>query len=173
VGDDASTYRSKFAAGDVGFIIDNSNIPFSTITNNKGVSSSDIGASVLPFPGGSSVYVGNSVGINTHSKNKTIAKDFIRWTYSAKAQLSLADALFPATVGTDVAASQSKIDANPWVKAFYKQGENAQGAIIKGFETKTQQISTIVLTQVSKVLNTSTSAKVAMDQAQKEAEALG
>lgn len=173
VGDDASTYRSKFAAGDVGFIIDNSNIPFSTIAKNKGVSSSDIGASVLPFPGGSSVYVGNSVGINTHSKNKTIAKDFIRWTYSAKAQLSLADALFPATVGTDVAASQSKIDANPWVKAFYKQGENAQGAIIKGFETKTQQISTIVLTQVSKVLNTSTSAKVAMDQAQKEAEALG
>ena len=86
--------------------------------------------------------------------------------------MSFANALFPATVGTDVTAPQSKIDANPWVAAFYKQGENAQGAIIKGFEAKTQPISTIVLTQVSKVLTTNTSAKDAMDEAQKEAEAL-
>ncbi len=172
VGDDASTYRSKFAAGQVGFIIDNSNIPFSTVANNNVVPSSDVGASVLPFPGGSSVYVGNSVGLNVHSKNKTLAKDFIRWMYSNEAQLSLADALFPATVGTNVSAQQSKIDANPWVKAFYKQGANSRSAIIKGFETKTQPIGTIVLTEVSKALNTNTSAKDAMDAAQKEAEAL-
>lgn len=172
VGDDASTYRAKFAAGDVGFIIDNVNIPFQTTAQNNVVPSSDVGASVLPFPGGSSVYVGNSVGINVHSKNIALAKDFIRWMYSKKAQLSLADALFPSTVGSDVVAPQSKIDANPWVKAFYEQGKNARGAIIEGFETKTQPISTIVLTQVSKVLNTNTSAKDAMDAAQKEAEAL-
>ena len=172
VGDDASTYRSKFGAGEVGFIIDNSNIPFQTVTNNNVVPSSDVGASVLPFPGGSSAYVGNSLGINVHSKNITLAQDFVRWAYSKQAQLSFANALFPATVGTDVTAPQSKIDANPWVAAFYKQGENAQGAIIKGFEAKTQPISTIVLTQVSKVLTTNTSAKDAMDEAQKEAEAL-
>jgi multiple sugar transport system substrate-binding protein len=173
VGDDASTFRAKFAAGEVGFMIDNSTIIYSIVANNNVVPSSDVGASVLPFPGGSSVYVGNSIAINAHSKNKALAKEFIRWMYAKKAQLSLADAYFPPAVGTNVSASQSKIDANPWITAFDKQGENAQGAIIKGFETQTQQISFIILTQVSRVLSSGVSAKDAMDEAQKEALALG
>lgn len=173
VGDDASTYRSKFAAGEIGYVIDNSSALLTMVANNTAVPSTGVDAAVLPFPGGSSAYAGFSIGINAHSKNKALAKDFIKWMYSEKTQLSLADALFPSGIGTEATAPKAKVDANPWIKAFYEQLKDSQSVVVKGFEAKTPQISHIVLTQIQRMLTTDISAKDALDAAQKEAEALG
>lgn len=169
VGDDASTYRSKFAAGDVGFVLDNITVVATTIADNKVVPSEDVGSSVLPFPGGSSGVGGTIVGINANSKNKALAKDFIRWMFEKQTQLKLADALFPAGIGTTAQAPQEKIDANPWVEPFYKQLEDSHSTLIKGFEIKTPQIGHVILTQVQNVLTSDVSPQDALDAAQKEA----
>lgn len=171
VGDDASTYRSKFAAGEVGFVLDNITVVISALANNDVLTSDDIGSSLLPFPGGSSGVGGTVIAINANSKNKELAKDFVRFLFEKDTQESLADALFPAGIGTFATAPQSKIDANPWVDAFYKQLEDSQSVLIKGFETETPQISHIILTEVSNVLTSGKSPADALRDAQKEAEA--
>lgn len=174
IGDDASTYRSKFAAGEIGFVLDNAGSVKQTLASSKVLLPADVGSSVLPFPGGGSVYVGNSLGINAHSKNKALAKDFLRWMYSTKdVQTALAAAFFPEGVGTNARAPQDMYDANPWAAPFLKQLEHSKSVIIEGFGTKTPQISLIVLTQVQKMLTSDMSAKEAMNTAQKQAEALG
>lgn len=172
VGDDASTYRSKFAAGQVGMVIDNSSALLTMVSSKDGVKSSQVSASVLPFPGGGSAYAGFSIGINANSKNKGLAKDFIKWMMTAETQSKFADALFPSGIATGVSAPQAKIDANPWIDAFYKQLDNSSSVVIPGFETKTPQVRTIVLTQVARMLTTGISAKDAMDAAQQQAASL-
>lgn len=172
VGDDASTYRSKFAAGQVGMVIDNSSALLTMVSSKDGVKSSQVSASVLPFSGGGSAYAGFSIGINANSKNKELAKDFIKWMMTDKTQSTFADALFPSGIATGVSAPQAKIDANPWIDAFYKQLDKSSSVVIPGFETKTPQVRTIVLTQVARMLTTGISAKDAMDAAQQQAASL-
>lgn len=173
IGDDASTYRSKFAAGEVGYVIDNAAALWTSVADNDIVPSKAVGAAVLPFPGGSSTAIGVTIAINAHSKNKELAKDFLRWMFTEDAQAALATSLFPGGVGTAATASQDLVNANPWVDAFYKQAADSQNVIVKGFGVKTPQISHIILTQVQRLLTSDISAKEAFDTAQKEAEALG
>lgn len=172
VGDDASTYRSKFSAGEVGMVIDNSSALLTMVSSKDGVKSTQVSASPLPFPKGGSAYAGFSIGINAHSKNKELAKDFIKWMMTSDAQSKFVDALFPSGIATGVSAPDAKIKANPWIDAFYKQLENSSSVVIPGFETKTPQVRTIVLTQVARMLTTGISAKEAMDAAQQQASSL-
>lgn len=172
VGDDASTYRSKFAAGEVGMVIDNSSALLTMVSGDGAVQSSDVSASTLPFPGGGSAYAGFSIGINANSDNKELSKDFIRWMMTSEAQSTFVEALFPSGIATDVAAPESLIEANPWIEAFYEQLDNSSSVVIPGFETQTPQIRTIVLTEVERMLTSGVSAQEAMDAAQQQAEAL-
>lgn len=172
VGDDASTYRSKFGAGEIGMIIDNSNIPFSISADNEVVPSTQIGSSALPFPEPESVHVGNLIGINANSENKAIALDFIEWMFSEPAQRSLAIALFPAAPGSEVEVDPALSEAHPWSDSFFAQGANSRSSIIEGFEAQTQPIASIILSQVSRVLTSGVSAQEALDAAQQEAESL-
>jgi multiple sugar transport system substrate-binding protein len=167
VGDDASTYRSKFAAGQVGYVIDNAAAVVTMLSDQ--VTAADVGSSLLPFPGGSSVAAGTVIVINANSKNLDLAKDFIRWLFSEGAQVSLSEVLFPSAVGTSVPAPQSQIDENPWIAAFYEQLKDSKSVVIKGFEIETPQIANIILTQVERALTTDASAKEALNEAQKQA----
>ncbi|WP_309070860.1 sugar ABC transporter substrate-binding protein [Arthrobacter sp.] len=171
VGDDASTYRSKFAAGEVGMVIDNSSALL-TMVSGDGVESSEVSASTLPFPGGGSAYAGFAIGINANSDNKELAKDFIKWMMTADAQSTFVEALFPSGIATDVEAPAELVEANPWIEAFYEQLDNSSSVVIPGFETQTPQVRTIVLTQVERMLTTGISAQEAMDAAQQQAENL-
>ncbi len=172
VGDDASTYRSKFAAGEVGMVIDNSSALLTMVSGDGAVQSSDVSASTLPFPGGGSAYAGFSIGINANSEHKELAKDFIRWMMTSDAQSTFVEALFPSGIATDVSAPEALVEANPWIEAFYEQLDNSSSVVIPGFETQTPQIRTIVLTEVERMLTTGVSAQEAMDAAQQQAEAL-
>jgi multiple sugar transport system substrate-binding protein len=171
VGDDASTYRSKFAAGEVGMVIDNSSALL-TMVSGDGVESSEVSASTLPFPGGGSAYAGFAIGINANSENKELAKDFLKWMMTAEAQSTFVEALFPSGIATDVEAPAELVEANPWIEAFYEQLDNSSSVVIPGFETQTPQVRTIVLTQVERMLTSGVSAQEAMDEAQKQAESL-
>lgn len=169
-GQDASTYRSAFAAGELGMAIDNSSAVMTLV--GDAVPSDKIGSAVLPFPAGGSAYAGFAVGVNANSENKEAAKDFIRWMLTDEGQKGFADTLFPSVIATDVEASADLLEANPWVSAFYEQVNDANSVIIEGFEAETAAIRTIVLGQIERALTEGISAQEALDEAQKQAEAL-
>jgi multiple sugar transport system substrate-binding protein len=173
VGDDGSTIRSKFAAGEIAFILDNASAVQATIDSSTVFKPADFGSTTVPFPSGVAATVEVAVGINANSPNKELAKDFIRWLYTEDAQQSLVTAQFPSAIGTPVMPSQDIIDANPWVDAFYEQAPKVKSVVIEGFEAQTPEISHIILVQLERVLAGTVSAKEAMKAAQQEAEALG
>ena len=169
VGDDASTYRSKFSAGEVGMMIDNSSAALTVVSKAGGIKPTDIASAPLPFPKGGSAYAGFSIGINSQSKNKDLAKDFLKWMLSSEAQPTMADALFPSGIATPTKPSDTLTAQNPWVDGFYKQLDKSSGVVIKGFEASTPQVRTIVLTEVARCLSTGISPKEAMGAAQQKA----
>lgn len=171
VGDDASTYRSKFAAGEIGMVIDNSSALLTMVADNKVVPAKKVGASALPFPTSGSAYAGFAIGINANSENKALAKDFIRWMYTQDAQEGFAEGLFPSSIGTEAEAPEDLTDANPWVAPFFDQLPDATNAVVSGFEAETPIIRKIVLTQIERILTEDVDPQEALDQAQKEAEA--
>lgn len=171
VGDDASTYRSKFAAGEIGMVIDNSSALLTMVKDNKVVPSDQVGASALPFPTKGSAYAGFAIGINANSKRKALAKDYIRWMYTQDAQAGFAKGLFPSSVGTDAQAPEALGTANPWVDPFFAQLPEAKNAVVTGFEAQTPVVRKIVLTQIERVLTEDVDPQKALDQAQQEAEA--
>jgi len=171
VGDDASTYRSKFSAGEIGMVIDNSSALLTMVKDSKVVPSKQVGASALPFPTEGSAYAGFAIGINANSKNKALAKDYIRWMYTEDAQDGFAEGLFPSSVGTDAKAPAELGEANPWVEPFFAQLPEAKNAVVEGYEAETPIIRKIVLTQIERILTEDVDPQKALDQAQQEAEA--
>ncbi|MDP9794678.1 multiple sugar transport system substrate-binding protein [Catenuloplanes nepalensis] len=172
VGDDASTFRSKFKAGTVGMMIDNSSALATMVAGNTVVPSTGVGASPLPFPAKASGQAGFFIGINAFSKNKTAAKKWLRWFYGAGPQKQAAAALGASVLGTDTTPPAEFVTANPWVPTFQAQAALSADAVIDGFETETPQIRHIVLTEVEKVLVDGEDPAVALARAQEAAEKL-
>jgi multiple sugar transport system substrate-binding protein len=172
IGDDASTFRSKFAAGEVGYMIDNGAALTAMVSDNVAVPSTTVGAALLPFPAGGSAYAGGALGINAHSKNKELAKDFLRWLYSPEGQSATVSAHLPAAIATETEVPREFADANPWISTFYTQLNNSTSVVIRDYEEETPQISHIVLSKLDELLHDRLSPKEALSQAQKEAEAL-
>jgi multiple sugar transport system substrate-binding protein len=172
VGDDASTFRSKFKAGKVGMMIDNSSALSTMVAGNKVVPSTGVGASKLPFPAPASSQAGFFVGINKFAKHKTAAKKWLKWFYGADAQKTAAAALGASVIGTDVKPPAEFVTANPWVPTFQAQAATSADAVVDGFETKTPQIRHAVLTEIEKVLVDGDDPAAALGRAQQEAEKL-
>ncbi|HCT77928.1 MAG TPA: hypothetical protein DGT23_15315 [Micromonosporaceae bacterium] len=172
VGDDASTFRSKFKEGKVGMMIDNSSALFTMVNNNKTVPSSGVGASKLPFPAAGSGQAGFFIGISKHAKNKDLAKAWLKWFFGTEAQSKAAAALGASVIGTNAKPSAELVANHPWVPIFQAQAANSTDAVVDGFETKTPQIRHLVLTEIEKVLVKGDDPAVALQRAQKEAEKL-
>ena len=173
-GDDASTYRSKFAAGEVGIMIDCAPCMRTILRGNDRLSSADIGGSTLPLPTDRSVYVGVGIGINPHSQHKALARDFLRWLYSTEGQGALQEVNFPSTVGTDLPPPRRLLEENPWVVPVRDALPDARQSLVAGFGSGTPQIRRIVLSHVERVLTRDVDPAAALGAAQREAEeALG
>jgi len=172
VGDDASTFRSKFKEGKIGMMIDNSSALYTMVNGNKVVPSTGVGASKLPFPTPASGQAGFFVGINKYAKNKALAKEWLRWFYGADAQQRAAAALGASVIGTDAKPPADFVTANPWVLTFQAQAATSADAVVDGFETKTAQLRHLVLTEVEKVLVAGDDPAAALTRAQQEAEKL-
>lgn len=171
LGDDASTFRSKFQEGKVAMLIDNSSALSTMVNAGKAVTSKNVGTSALPFATPASSQVGIYVAVNKNSKHKALAKDFLAWMVKAEAQQKLAAALGASTIGTDTAPPAEFLSANPWVPTFKAQAAASRGAVVEGFETKTPQISEAVLKQIERVLTQNADPAAALKQAQQDAQA--
>jgi multiple sugar transport system substrate-binding protein len=172
-GDDASTFRTKFSQGKVGIMIDNSSALTTMVGGDKSVvKSTDVGAAPLPFGTSRSTNVGEWIGINKYSKNTALAKDFLRWLYTADAQKKLAAALGASSPGTNAPTDETFVQANPWVPVYKAQANDSRSSVIEGFADKTPQIRHIVLSHVSEVLHNNVDPATAMKAAQTEAQKL-
>lgn len=173
VGDDASTFRSRFAQGQIAMTIDCLTC-IRTVTGSGGtVTSTDVGGSALPFPGDSFTVVALGLGVNSNSKNLEATKKFVSWLYGQEAQDVMLDINYPSTAGLAIDPPAAMVEKYPWSVETLKALDKATSAVIPGFELTTSQIRTIVLTQVERVLTQNVAPAEALAQAQKQAEALG
>lgn len=171
IGDDASTFRSRFARGEIAMMIDNASVVYTIVKDNDIVTSEDIGSSQLPFPGNNSSQVVNLIGVNANSENVEVAKDFIAWLFSEEGQRLASEGVFPSTVGTDTPPPTEIVEANPWIEAFREQAQHSMcSPLVEGFELETPRIMTIVMTQIASVLTQNVDPKDALESAQQEAE---
>lgn len=172
VGDDASTFRSRFAQGEIAMTIDCLTC-MRTVTGSGGpVTATDVDGGKLPFPGDSFTRVMLGFGVNANSKNKEAALDFTKWLYTDAAQQMMLDINFPSTAGLKLTTPAALSQAYPWSSYAIDNLDKSQSAVIPGFEDKTTRIRTIVLTEVARVLTQNASPTEALAAAQRQAEAL-
>lgn len=172
VGDDGSTFRQKFAQGQVGMIIDNATA-MTTMCGGPGqVPGTSVNASKLPFPGKGFAQSRAFTGINENSPNKDNAKEFLAWLYSRDTQVALAQVMGVSTLSVDTEVNPEFLRNNPWAEAYQRQGIEGEAltANVPGFETRTPQIQVIVLTEITKVLTQNLDPETALRAAQKQAE---
>jgi multiple sugar transport system substrate-binding protein len=151
VGDDASTFRTKFSEGQVAMMIDATGAPPAMISAK--VPSTSMISSPLPFPKPYTSQVGIYFGINAHTKNKALAEDFLNWFLTKDTQQALSENLGnTSTLATKTTVSDEFLAKNPWAVGYREDGENTRSSVIRGFESVTPQIAHTVLSQVEKVL---------------------
>lgn len=173
VGDDASTMRSSFSEGRLAMMIDNSAAVTAMVSGNDVVPDAKVGSSALPFPGEGTVRDHAYIAINSNSENKDLAKDWLKWLFTEEAQSDVHAAMGASSLGADSEPPEEYIEEHPWVPTFLEQTEVSRSVVIEGFESKTPEIRTIVLNQVTRILTQDVSVEEALATAQSEAEALG
>ena len=151
VGDDASTFRSKFGQGLVGMMIDATGALPAMI--GEKVPSKSVGASKLPFVGKSTSQVGILFGINANSKNKALAKHFLNWFLTKDTQQAISEMIGnTSTVATEVTVPAAFLLENPWASAYKENGKSTKSSVPLGFESSTAEIRHEVLVQLEQVL---------------------
>lgn len=167
VGDDASTFRTKFKENQLGLMIDNAGAALS-FTSGGQITGEDIIAAPLPFPepGAHQKLV---VAVNANSGNKELAKDFVRWLVSEEGQTAIRPALGASTLATDVPLTDDFTTANPWAQTYVDLGANTQGTLIPGHETDTKAIMQFVMQAVERVTAQDEDPRTSLEQAQSEA----
>jgi multiple sugar transport system substrate-binding protein len=153
VGDDASTFRSRFANGEIGMMFDNASVLFTILDGNKKLSADDVGVAPMPLPTDDSSQVTNFVGVSRNSPHQQAAMDFLRWLGSGPGQQAAARGIFPSLNATATAPPRQLTDRYPWIDAYRTQAKTAGGSpVIPGFELQTPQIATVVMQSIENVL---------------------
>ncbi len=151
VGDDASTFRTKFSEGQLAMMIDATGAPPAMISET--VPSTSMMSSPLPFPELATSQVGIYFGINSGSKNKPLAEDFMRWFLSPDTQQQISEVIGnTSTVATQTEVPEGFFAENPWAEAYRENGAYTRSAVIAGYESVTPQIRNVVLGWIEKVL---------------------
>lgn len=166
IGDDASTFRTKFREGRLGMMIDVASTVAGILRSSKVMTSADIGYAEripLPLP---SAHQEILLAVNSYSPNKNLAVDFLGWLGSDAGQDRLREAVGPSTIATDVALSAEYDRANPWAQSFIDLAAHSRSPLIAGFEAQTKSIMREVMTQVERYLVEGGDAAAALGTAQ-------
>lgn len=170
-GTDAATYRRMFAQGKLAMLIDNSAVAASVVTQNPNMRT-DMGTVAPPFPAQHTSAVLEFVGVNRYGKNQHVAEEFVQFVLSKDVQSRLIVALGGSTVATGVKPPQDFIDSHPWITTYQAVTPKGYDVAPAGLQSKTAQIRTAVLEQVSRVLVQNADPKQALDAAQQQTEQL-
>ncbi|WP_293782446.1 ABC transporter substrate-binding protein [uncultured Aeromicrobium sp.] len=169
VGDDASTFRTKFKENQLGFIIDNSGAALS-FTSGGAITGADIVSGPLPFdePGQHQKIV---LAVNANSEVKELAKDFVRWFVSEEGQQAIRPPLGASTLATDVPLTEEFSQEHPWAQTFIDINPDTKSTLIEGFETDTKAIMQTVMQAVERAITQGADPAEVLEQAQQDASA--
>jgi multiple sugar transport system substrate-binding protein len=168
-GTDAATYRKMFSEGKVAFLVDNGGIPTVIQGTNP---DAPIEAVSVPFPSGEAGQVMAVLGVNANSKNVEGTKQFLEWMLADEQQATIQGFLGGSTSATAVERLPAELEARPYVEVFDEAGETAHTFVPTGLEVVTPQVRTIVVAAVLAALQNGSDIKAALDDAQKQVEAL-
>lgn len=167
VGDDASTFRTKFSEAQLAMMIDATGAPPAMVSDT--VPSTSMEASALPFPELATSQVGIYFGINANTENKALAVDFMRWFLSPDTQQKVSEVIGnTSTVATETQVPDGFFADNPWAEAYRENGAYTHSAVIRDFESVTPQIRHVVLGWIEKVLLEDVDPKEALESAAAE-----
>lgn len=152
IGDDASTFRAKFAQNQVGFLFDNAGIATVMTYDPKNlVNGTNLGTAALPFPN-PGVHQEPIMAVNANSAHKAAAKDFVRWLLSTPGQTAIRSGLSAMTLATDTPSNPVFLKKNPWAQTFLDLGAKSNFSVVAGFEKDSRAINREFLTAVEGVL---------------------
>ncbi|MDR1634640.1 MAG: extracellular solute-binding protein [Bifidobacteriaceae bacterium] len=169
LGDDASTYRTKFKENQLAFMIENNGATLS-FTSGGAITGQDIESSPLPFeyPGQHQRIV---LAVNANSDNKALALDFIKWFVSPEGQTAIRPGLGASTLATDVPLGADFEAANPWAQTFLDAAATSRSNLIPGFETETKPIMQVIMQAVERSITQGQDPAAALAEAQEQAPA--
>lgn len=164
VGDDASTFRTKFKENQLAFIIDNSGAALS-FTNDGAITGEDMVSAPLPFehPGQHQKIV---LAVNANSENKDIAKDFVRWFTSPEGQEAIRPPIGASTIATDVPLTEEFATEHPWAQTYLDINPETRSTLIPGHETETKEIMQEVMRATERVISEGADPAESLRQAQ-------
>lgn len=166
VGDDASTFRSKFKENQLACIIDNSGTP-NALSVGGAITGADIEAGPLPFPepGAHQKLI---LAVNANSDNVATAKEFVSWVASQEGQEALRPSIGASTMATDIPIDAAYLQEMPWAAAFEEIGKTSRSGIPQGFETESDAIMREVLAGVERVVTTGADPTAELQRAQQQ-----
>lgn len=170
IGDTMPTQRTRFKENKVAFSIDNSGGTLN-IASGGALPAKDLYAAPLPFehPGAHQQIF---LGVSAHSKKQKAAIEFLAWLVSPDGQQALREASGPDALATDVPITEAFRAANPWAETFAELAVKSRSTLIPGREVDTGPIMRTVMEALEKVLVAGADPKVALAEAQKQAEKL-
>jgi multiple sugar transport system substrate-binding protein len=167
IGDDASTFRSKFQENSLGFILDNSGAALSFATAGAAITGQDMVSAPVPFPRGVGAHQKLIIAVNANSENTELAKDFIRWFVTEEGQTLIRPPLGASTLATDVPLPDEFLEEHPWSETYVEIGPESKSLLIAGFEMDTMDLYQSIMEAVERVITEDQDPREALEQAQR------
>lgn len=167
IGDDASTFRTKFKENQLAFMIENNGATLS-FTSGGQITGADVVSAPLPFdhPGQHQRIV---LAVNANSDNKELAKDFIRWFISEDGQTAIRPGLGASTLATDTPLGDDFAAEHEWAGTFLDAAATSRSNLIPGYETETRAIMQVIMQAVERSITQGVDPAEALAQAQEQA----
>jgi multiple sugar transport system substrate-binding protein len=167
----ATEYRRLFWEEKIAMQLDNEAFPAVYIAGNPAIKDNLV-IERSPFPKDANAQILIGTHVNANSKKQVQARAFINWLVTDASQIKLMDAMTASAVASKAGPSAALVARAPWLKDFQKYAPNGVLVLPQGAELATDEIRTIVLTQVEKILRSGVSVKDGLDAAQKSVKEL-
>ncbi len=167
----ATEYRRLFWEEKIAMTLDNGSLPTVYTTGNPAIKDNLV-IEKSPFPKDANAQILIGTHINANSKKQKEAAAFISWLVTDATQAKIMEAMTAEAAATKKAPPPALVARAPWLKDFQKYAPNGILVLPQGAELATEEIRTIVLTQVDKMLRSGVSVKDGLDAAQKSVKEL-
>ena len=161
----ATEYRRMFWEEKIAMTLDNDSLPGIYITGNASIKENLV-IQKSPFPKDAHSLILIGVSVNANSKKQKEATQFLNWMASDAIQAKIVDALGSSSGGSKKALPAALLERAPYLAEYQKYAKNGVLILPQGAELATNEIQSIVLTQIDKILRTGVSVKDGLDAAQ-------
>jgi len=167
----ATEYRRLFWEEKIAMNLDNGSLPTIFSGENPSIKENLV-IEKSPFPTNKNAQILIGTHVNANSKKQVQARAFINWLVTDATQAKLMTSLTMEAAATKKAPPAAIVAQAPWLKDFQKYAPNGLLVLPVGAELATEEIRTIVLTQVDRILRSGVSVKDGLDEAQKKVKEL-